>query len=147
MQRTLLTVPLLLCCLACDNPQGLLDLKRAAEHCNRAGSWCSEAEYEKAIEEYTEALRLNPRLAKAYCGRARALLLYNDQNDRAIADFNEAIRLDPGLADAYYGRGVAWGKKREYDRAITDFKVIPGTHNLIRAPRNRHQSLTPVICQ
>ena len=27
MQRTLLTVPFLLCCFACDNPQGLLDLK------------------------------------------------------------------------------------------------------------------------
>ncbi len=64
-----------------------------------------------AIEEYTEALQFNPKLAQAYFGRANAFLLYKDQNDRAIADYNEAIRLDPKLVDAYYFRGVAWGKK------------------------------------
>ena len=70
MRRTILTMPLLLFCFACDDPLESLDVKRAAEHCNRADLLCSKAEYDKAIEEYSEALKFNPELARAYCGRA-----------------------------------------------------------------------------
>ena len=49
---------------------------------------------DKAIADYTEAIRLNPKDAAAHCDRGRA---YADKGDldKANADYTEAIRLDP----------------------------------------------------
>ena len=63
----------------------------------------------RAIEDYTEAIRLDPELAVAYSNRG---LAYDElgQMERAVADFDEAIRLDPQLALAYHNRGNAYYK-------------------------------------
>ena len=60
---------------------------------------------EKAIADYTEAIRLDPKDAKAYYNRGVA---YGEkgERDKAIADFTEAIRLNPKMAWAYIFRGV-----------------------------------------
>jgi len=64
-------------------------------------------DYDGAITAFTEAIRLDPKFALAYCNRGDA---YGDKLDfnRAITDFNKAIRLDPKLAMAYCGRGIAY---------------------------------------
>jgi tetratricopeptide (TPR) repeat protein len=77
-------------------------------------------EYDIAITEYTEAIRLNPNYTDAYYNRGIAY--YSKRNyDRAITDYTEAIRLNPNFANAYYGRGVAYRNKGDYNRAITDY--------------------------
>ena len=65
-------------------------------------------------------IRLNPKLAEAYCSRGVA---YGQKGsyDKAIADLTEAIRLDPKLVQAYYSRGVTYWHKGNHDRAIADF--------------------------
>jgi tetratricopeptide (TPR) repeat protein len=79
-----------------------------------------EGESDKAIADYTEAIRLDPKLAMAYCNRGVA---YGSKGeyDKAIADCTEAIRLDPKLDLAYELRGLAYGSKGEYDKAIADY--------------------------
>src|SRR6266403_339236 len=49
---------------------------------------------DRAIADYNEAIRLDPKHARAFHHRGYA---YSDKgdNDRAIADYNEAIRLNP----------------------------------------------------
>jgi tetratricopeptide (TPR) repeat protein len=48
------------------------------------------------------------------------------QTDRAIDDFTAAIRLNPNRSDTYIHRGLAWAKKRDFNRAIADFSdAIP----------------------
>ena len=49
-------------------------------------------QFERAIEDYTEAIRLNPEYAKAYYNRGQA---YKDQGKKAeaIADFQKFITL------------------------------------------------------
>lgn len=76
-------------------------------------------EYDKAIADFGEAIRLNPRLAEAYYGRGYA---YGKKTelDLAISDYTEAIRLDQKLAGAYYNRGIAFWQKGEYDKATSD---------------------------
>ena len=63
-------------------------------------------EYDKAIADFTEVIRLDPKAAHAYTGRGGAWS-ERAEYDKAIADFTEAIRLDPKDADAYTDRGEA----------------------------------------
>jgi tetratricopeptide (TPR) repeat protein len=87
---------------------------------NRGVEWQAKGNYDRAIADYGEAIRLNPRHANAYSNRGIAWSAKGD-NDRAIADYGEAIRLNPQYAYAYRNRGLAWRAKGDYDRAIADY--------------------------
>jgi tetratricopeptide (TPR) repeat protein len=78
--------------------------------------------YDTAIEDFTEAIRLDPNYADAYAFRGEAYFLKKDY-DRAITDFTQAIRIDPNHAIAYNDRGTAYTSKKEYNRAIADFET------------------------
>jgi hypothetical protein len=79
-------------------------------------------DYDLAIAEFTEAIRLNLNNSPAYYQRANAYRHKNDW-DRAIADYNEAIRLKSGYVDAYNNRGFAYVQEGDYARAIADFNM------------------------
>jgi tetratricopeptide (TPR) repeat protein len=76
--------------------------------------------YDKAIADFTQAIRLDLNSSIAY--RERGVLYdYKGDYDQAMADYNQAIRLNPNYALAYNNRGIAYKAKGEYDRAIADF--------------------------
>ena len=76
----------------------------------------------KEIEDYTEAIRLNPDDAEAYYNRG--LAYYEQGNlDKAIADYDEAIRLNPDDAQAYYNRAIAYYDRGNLDKAIADYQI------------------------
>ena len=79
------------------------EAKLAAAHCARI---VEEAEGEDAIQNYNEAVRLDPGNANYYRKRGDAYL-QNNEHDKAIADFTEAIRLNPADAIAYSNRAKA----------------------------------------
>jgi Flp pilus assembly protein TadD len=91
----------------------------ATAYNSRAWAYIGKKEYDRAITDLNEAIRLDPKSSVAYnnCGFA-----YNVKGDydRAIADTSEAIRLDPKNSAAYNNRGWAYNMKGEYDRAIVD---------------------------
>src|SRR4029077_11704670 len=89
-------------------------------YCNRGNAHHDKGDTDRAITDYNEAIRLDPKFAFAYNNRGSA---YHDKGDtdRAITDYNEAIRLDPKLAFAYNNRGSAYHDKGDPDRAITDY--------------------------
>jgi tetratricopeptide (TPR) repeat protein len=70
----------------------------------RGASYNNKGEYDRAIADLNDAIRLDPNLAFAYTNRGFS---YNnkDECDRAIADLSNAIRLDPNSAAAYNNRG------------------------------------------
>src|SRR5262249_6050794 len=74
----------------------------------------------KAIADYNEAIRLDPKNVEAYSSKGLAWSKKKD-HDRAMADYNEAIRLDANHAAAYRNRGFTWLSKKEYDKAIADY--------------------------
>jgi tetratricopeptide (TPR) repeat protein len=79
----------------------------------------NQGNYDQAIIDYNEAVRLDPRYAAAY--NSRGLTYYKKGDyDRAIADYNQALALDPNFADAHCNRGAAYLAKRNYDQAIAD---------------------------
>jgi len=93
--------------------------------------------YDGAIQELTEAIRLDPNLAEAYAYRARA---YNGKSDydRALSDANKSIQLNPRLAMGYFMRGYAYGNRKDYDRAIADYtEAIKFDPNYVNAYSNR----------
>jgi lipoprotein NlpI len=87
---------------------------------NRGWAYDEKTDYDRAIADETEAIRLDPKNASAYLYRGWA---YDDKDeyDRAIADETEAIRLDPKRAAVYNNRGSAYVDKLDYARAIADF--------------------------
>ena len=86
----------------------------------RGNAYNYKKKYDRAIEDYNQALQLNPKYAEAFYSRGNA---YNKKGeyDRAIADFNQALLLNPKDAEAFNNRGIAYRNKGEYDRAIADF--------------------------
>ena len=77
-------------------------------------------DYDIAIADFTEALKLAPDMEAAYFYRGNAYR-QKDDPDRAVADYNQAIRLDPNAANAYNNRGIAYRQKGDLDRAISDY--------------------------
>jgi len=62
--------------------------------------------FDKAIANFSEAIRLHPDDATAFNSRGNAYARKGNLY-RAIADYNEAIRLKPNYALAFCNRGIA----------------------------------------
>ncbi len=77
-------------------------------------------DFDRAIADFSEAIRLNPQQASAYNNRANAWYQKTDY-DRAIADYSEVLRLEPNSADVFRNRGDSWQGKKDYERAIADY--------------------------
>ena len=79
----------------------------------------NKEDYSKAIEHYSNAIKLNPQMVNAYNNRGLAYS-DNDEVEYAIQDYNRAIELNPEFAEAFFGRGVVYLHKEEVEPAIDD---------------------------
>lgn len=107
---------------------------------NRGAAYDDKHDYDHAIQDYNEAIRLDPILAAAFYGRGEA---YDHKGnfDRAIKDDSEAIRLNPDFAYAYDARGRAHRNKGDFDHAIQDYdEAIRLDPNYALAFNNRGDS-------
>ena len=96
-----------------DNPQYLAYLTRGV-------SARLDRDWDKAITEFSEAIRIDPSRYDAFWNRGFAWA-GKKEIDKAIIDYNEALRLDPTHAWIFNLRGKAWQSQEEHDIAITDF--------------------------
>jgi len=122
--------------------------RTAGAFLDRGIMFARRAEYEKAIADFSEAIKLHPDMSTAYRLRgmaniasvsiiydvaydfsvfnilsldSRALVERPDIIDQAIIDFTQAIRLEPPNARLYLVRGIARSIRRDYDLALADF--------------------------
>jgi tetratricopeptide (TPR) repeat protein len=98
----------------------------------RGKMFFDRGDYETAIADFSEAIRMDPNMAKAYRLRGSSLIIIatgdkanferqTQSYDRAIADLTQAIRLDPNDAKAYYARGTAYAIMDNNDKAVADY--------------------------
>jgi tetratricopeptide (TPR) repeat protein len=103
----------------------------------RGNTAYDKKDYDKAISEYNEAIRLNPNNARAYRERGRAYYRKKEY-DKVLNDCTEAIHLDQCYAPAYNTRGTAYYEKKDHEKAISDYtKAIRLDPNYTFAYENR----------
>jgi tetratricopeptide (TPR) repeat protein len=86
---------------------------------NRGIGYRLKGDYDRAIQDYNQAIKLNPKFAVAYNNRGVAHE-HKNEYDRAISDYDQAIKLRPS-AEAHFNRGNAQLGRSHYDRAIDDY--------------------------
>jgi len=77
-------------------------------------------QYDAAVSDFIQALKLDPGFATAYYNRGNA---YDARKDygKAIADYSKAIGYKPEYAKAYNNRGLIYGRVGEFKKAVHDF--------------------------
>lgn len=94
---------------------------RAATHVNRGVLRMRNGDYNSAIEDYSEAIRLQPELGAAYLNHGAALI-YQKEFAAAIAPLDKAIELESSdLFAAYYNRAIAREHSGDVNGAYQDF--------------------------
>lgn len=96
----------------------------AIAYSNRGNSFLRRGENEKAIQDYGQAIRLDPTFADAY--RNRGAAWFNLGNyDKAISEYDAVVRLEPGESSGYTDRcsarallGQAREAKADCDKAL-----------------------------
>ncbi len=60
---------------------------------NRGNAYKIKGDYDRAIADYNEAIRLDPKMAQLYNNRGLANAVLKKDYTRSLPDFTEAIRL------------------------------------------------------
>jgi tetratricopeptide (TPR) repeat protein len=94
--------------------------KLALAHSQDGEAYSRNGDYDKAIEKFNEAIRLNPGLASTHYNRGEIYFRRGDY-EQAIGDFTRTIELAPDFTFAYYSRGIANERTGEIEEAILDF--------------------------
>lgn len=76
---------------------------------------------EKAIKAFERAIKIDPKRAGGYLGRANSLNTLGRYQE-SLDDYNRALSIDPKLANAYVNRGIAHAHLGKIDKAIADYE-------------------------
>jgi tetratricopeptide (TPR) repeat protein len=82
-----------------------------------------QGDLQGAIQDFNQALLLNPQFTEAYYKRAVARFDLGDLQG-AIADYNQALRLNPQSVESYFGRALALLALRDNQGAIADANQV-----------------------
>ena len=87
---------------------------------NRANCYSKLKQYDKAINDYTEAIEIDPDEDNYYFERAS---LYSDlgQFEKAINDYTKALKLNPNDSCSYFNRAECYITLKQYKKAIDDY--------------------------
>ncbi|NXQ58508.1 TOM34 protein, partial [Anthoscopus minutus] len=108
-------------------PQGERDetaagMERARMLKEEGNEFVKKGNHKKAVEKYSESLKLNKECA-TYTNRALCYLALK-QYKEAAQDCTEALKLDPNNVKALYRRAQALKELKDYKSSIADIKSL-----------------------
>ncbi|MCE1245826.1 MAG: tetratricopeptide repeat protein [Firmicutes bacterium] len=78
-------------------------------------------DYETAVFEFNEAIKLAPETKEYYMDRARANIKLKEY-PKALDDYNDYIRIAPKIPDGYMEKGKLLEKLNKYEEAIAEYR-------------------------
>ena len=87
---------------------------------NRSITKYNLGDYEGAVDDFTQSIKIDPKNAEYYNGRGITKLKLKDYKE-AINDFTKAIEIEPNNALFYNNRGNLKYILKEYQLAVDDF--------------------------
>ena len=100
----------------------------------------------EAIEDFSEAVKRDPKLAAARNGRG-ACHYAKGEFDKAIADFDAALKIDPKYVSALVNRANAWRGKKDFARAKADYDAALAAKPDLAAARKGADDMTKLIAK
>ncbi len=98
----------------------LPDAKLAFTFNNRGNAYYIKGDYDQAIQDFDQAVRLRPEFALAFYNRGNAYLGKGNY-ELAIEDYNIAITLKSDYAKAFGNRGFAYERLGKHEQAVRDY--------------------------
>ena len=92
----------------------------AVAHLERGVAYVALLDYDRALQDFGDAIRLDPTLEKAFANRG-AVYGAKQDFDRAIEDFTRVIALGPRSANAFADRAGMHRLNGQHDEAIRDY--------------------------
>jgi lipoprotein NlpI len=86
---------------------------------NRGVAYALKGDFDHALSDYYEAIRIDPNYARAFGSRGHVFRHIGNYT-RAISDYSEALRLDPSDTGVYADRGFAHFLTADYPQATAD---------------------------
>ncbi|MCA9023119.1 MAG: tetratricopeptide repeat protein, partial [Planctomycetaceae bacterium] len=86
----------------------------------RGDAYLLKSDYQSALKDLDEAIRLNSDSAKTFDSRAKVHSKLGNRK-QMYSDINRAIQLDPTSATRYNNRGVLYDGDSKYNEAIEDY--------------------------
>ena len=107
-------------CTALINDENETTLVRSVAHNNRGDAYVAQGNFDAAINDYDQAISLNPDFARPFNNRGFAYLKKGDY-DRALKDFDQAIKLKSDYGRAFANRAEVHQLRHDYQSAVRDY--------------------------
>jgi tetratricopeptide (TPR) repeat protein len=91
--------------------------RQAQKHARKGYDYYKQNRIEKAIDELSQAIAIEPRNFEAYFWRGRAFMR-SGQFENAIEDFKKVLDLNPDYSPAYDNLGWLFFRRNEYDQSL-----------------------------
>lgn len=99
------------------------DIKKAQALKEEGNGLVKKGEHKKAIEKYTQSLKLNPSEITTYTNRALCYLSMKQYRD-AVRDCTEALSMDGGNVKALYRRALAHKELKDIKACVDDLNSL-----------------------
>jgi tetratricopeptide (TPR) repeat protein len=91
-------------------------------YANRCIAYKDQKQYDRAMTDCNQAIRLDPRNDHAFNTRG-VIYHLTEKYDQAIEQYSRAIQLNPNFLDPHHNRGMSYAAKGDYDTAIADYNA------------------------
>jgi tetratricopeptide (TPR) repeat protein len=105
--------------------QQLFEVVLSRRYSSRGAVWNAIGDQDKAMQDFDQAVRLDPQDLIAHTDRGRIWLERGD-TERAMADLNQAIQIDPKDAISYGERARVRHAMGDFVEAMADFERAIG---------------------